>query len=333
MNLNNKNILITGGTGSFGKSCINFIVKNFNPKKLAILSRDELKQFELSEDPILKKIKYLRFFLGDIRDKDRLEMAFKNIDLVIHAAALKQVPAAEYNPMEFVKTNIIGAENIIYASIANNVKKVVCLSTDKAVNPINLYGATKLASDKLFIAANNLSGKKTKFSVVRYGNVLGSRGSVIPFFKSFKSKNQKKIPITDFRMTRFFISLEDSVKFVLQSINLMDGGEIFIPKIPSVKITDLAKAIVPNCSFNLIGRRPGEKISEILLTKDEAINTIENKKCYIVTPQILENKKLKKYLIKNFKKVDKEFEYTSALNKELLSQHQIRNRCKKLGIL
>ena len=192
MNLNNKNILITGGTGSFGKSCINFIVKNFSPKKLAILSRDELKQFELSEDPILKKIKYLRFFLGDIRDKDRLEMAFKNVDLVIHAAALKQVPAAEYNPMEFVKTNIIGAENIIYASIANNVKKVICLSTDKAVNPINLYGATKLASDKLFIAANNLSGKKTKFSVVRYGNVLGSRGSVIPFFKSFKSKNQNK---------------------------------------------------------------------------------------------------------------------------------------------
>ena len=325
MNLNKKNILITGGTGSFGKMCVSYIIKKFKPKKLVIFSRDELKQFEMAESTELKDKKNLRFFLGDIRDKDRLDMAFKDIDYVIHAAALKQVPAAEYNPIEFVKTNIIGAQNIIFASINNKVKRVISLSTDKAANPINLYGATKLAADKLFTAANNLSKKNPIFSTVRYGNVLGSRGSVIPFFKSFKKK-RGQVPITDINMTRFFISLEDSVKFVLRSLEIMKGGEIFVPKIPSIKIIDLARAILPGREFRMIGIRPGEKISEVLITKDESRNLKEYNQYYVIESEIFKsNKKIQKKF--------KNFEYTSSTNKKFLNINEIKALCKKLNLI
>jgi len=328
MNLNKKNILITGGTGSFGKACVKYVLKNYKPKKLVIFSRDELKQFEMMQDLQYTKNmnSCLRFFLGDVRDKDRLDLAFKDIDYVIHAAALKQVPAAEYNPMEFVKTNIIGAENIIFAAINNKIKKVISLSTDKAANPINLYGATKLAADKLFNAANNLSKGKPIFSSVRYGNVLGSRGSVVPFFKSFRQNKNQSIPITNEDMTRFFISLEDSVKFVLNSLNLMQGGEIFVPKIPSVKIIDLAKAIVPGRKHKIIGVRPGEKISEILITKDESKNTLEFKNHYVINSEIFGNHKKNKYKLKDF-------EYNSSTNKIFLDEKKIRVLCEKLKLI
>ncbi len=328
MNFNKKNILITGGTGSFGKACVRYILKNYKPNKLVIFSRDELKQYEMQKDlqNSKAKISCLRFFLGDVRDKDRLDLALKDINYVIHAAALKQVPAAEYNPMEFVKTNIIGAENIIFACINNKVERVISLSTDKAANPINLYGATKLAADKLFIAANNLSRGKPIFSSVRYGNVLGSRGSVVPFFKSYRENTNEKIPITDINMTRFFISLEESVKFVLNSLNLMKGGEIFVPKIPSVKIVDLAKAIVPGRKHKIIGVRPGEKIAEILITKDESKNTLEFKNHYIVNSEIFGQFKKNKYKLKNF-------EYNSTNNKNFLNEKQIRKICENLKLI
>ncbi len=328
MNLNKKNILITGGTGSFGKACVKYILKNYKPNKLVVFSRDELKQFEMTEELQTAKNsnKCLRFFLGDVRDKDRLDMAFKDINYVIHAAALKQVPAAEYNPMEFVKTNIIGAENIIFAAINNKIEKVISLSTDKAANPTSLYGATKLAADKLFTAANNLSGGKPIFSTVRYGNVLGSRGSVVPFFKSFRKDKDQNIPITDSKMTRFFISVEESVKFVLKSLSLMKGGEIFVPKIPSVKITDLARAIVPGRKHKIIGARPGEKIAEILITEDESKNTEEFKDHYIINSEILGKLNKNKHKLKGF-------EYSSANNKFFLNEKKIRVLCEKLKLI
>ena len=328
MNLNKKNILITGGTGSFGKACVKYILKNYKPNKLVIFSRDELKQFEMAGELQIKKNSNscLRFFLGDVRDRDRLNMALKDMNYVIHAAALKQVPAAEYNPMEFIKTNILGAENIILAAINNKVEKVISLSTDKAANPINLYGATKLAADKLFNAANNLSGGKPIFSTVRYGNVLGSRGSVVPFFKSYRQNKNQSIPITDISMTRFFISLEDSVKFVLNSLNLMKGGEIFVPKIPSVKIIDLAKAIVPGRKHKIIGTRPGEKTSEILITKDESKNTLEFNNHYVINSEIFRKYNKNKYKLKDF-------EYNSSTNKNFLNEKQIRIVCEKLKLI
>ena len=326
MNLNKKNILITGGSGSFGKACVKYILKNYKPNRLVIFSRDELKQFEMAEELQPTKNKCLRFFLGDVRDKDRLDIAFKGIDYVIHAAALKQVPAAEYNPIEFIKTNIIGAQNVILTSINNKIKKVISLSTDKAANPINLYGATKLAADKLFNAANNLSAGRPIFSSVRYGNVLGSRGSVVPFFKSYIENKSDRIPITDINMTIFFISLEDSVRFVLNSLNLMKGGEIFVPKIPSVKIIDLAKAIVPGRKHKIIGVRPGEKIAEILITKDESKNTLEFKNYYIITSEIFGKH------LKNKNKL-KDFEYNSETNKIFLNEAQIRRLCVKLKLI
>tara|TARA_Y100000741_G_C18226799_1_gene548161 strand:- start:315 stop:1301 length:987 start_codon:yes stop_codon:yes gene_type:complete len=328
MNLNKKNILITGGTGSFGRACVKHILKNFKPNKLVIFSRDELKQFEMAQElqKTNSKNNCLRFFLGDVRDKDRLDLALKDINYVIHAAALKQVPAAEYNPMEFVKTNIIGAENIIFASINNKVERVISLSTDKAANPINLYGATKLAADKLFIAANNLSRGKPIFSSVRYGNVLGSRGSVVPFFKSYRENKSQSIPITDINMTRFFISLKDSVKFVLNSLNLMKGGEIFVPKIPSVKIVDLAKAIVPNRKHKIIGVRPGEKIAEVLITKDESKNTLEFTNHYVINSEIFGNHNKNKYKLKDF-------EYNSLMNKHFLNEKQIKKICENLKLI
>ncbi len=280
---NDKTILITGGTGSFGKKCTEIILKRYKPKKLIIFSRDELKQFEMAQTFSDKKYSCVRYFIGDVRDKERLYRAFQGVDYIIHAAALKQVPTAEYNPFEAVKTNIIGAENIINAAIDKGVKKIIALSTDKAANPINLYGATKLCSDKLFIAGNAYVGREDAvFSVVRYGNVVGSRGSVVPFF--LKQKETGVLTITDPRMTRFWITLEQGVDFVLSCLERMVGGELFVPKIPSMNIMDLAKAIAPECETKIIGIRPGEKLHEVMVPKDEARMTLDFGTHYVIQP-------------------------------------------------
>ena len=260
----NKIVLITGGTGSFGRAFVQLLLKERKPKKLIIFSRDEMKQYEMQS---IFSDTCVRYFIGDIRDADRLHRAFHGVDIVVHAAALKIVPTAEYNPFEVVKTNVIGAENIINMAIDNDVEKVIALSTDKAANPVNLYGATKLCAEKMCVAANNYSPFSTRFSVVRYGNVFGSRGSVVPFFK--ECRKTKVIPITDERMTRFWITLNQGAKFVLQCIDEMKGGEIFIPKLPSIRIVDLARAVCPTCKFKIVGRRPGEKVHETLVSKDE----------------------------------------------------------------
>ncbi|MFZ5632093.1 MAG: UDP-N-acetylglucosamine 4,6-dehydratase (inverting) [Bacillota bacterium] len=279
--LNGKSILVTGGTGSFGKKFIRYVLDNFNPRRIIVFSRDELKQFEMEREYSDER---LRFFIGDVRDKDRLYRAFAGVDYVVHAAALKQVPACEYNPFEAVKTNVLGAQNIIEAAIDCGIKRVVALSTDKAANPVNLYGATKLCSDKLFISGNSYAGSKdTRFCVVRYGNVVGSRGSVIPLFK--KMRETGVVTVTDPRMTRFWITLEQGVKFVLNSIERMQGGEIFVPKIPSMRITDLAEAVAPGCRHEYIGIRPGEKLHEVMIPEDDARNTIEMDRFYIIQPQ------------------------------------------------
>ena len=288
MDLNNKTILVTGGTGSFGKKFVDIVLNNYRPKKLIVFSRDELKQSEMQEQ--FKKYEaVMRYFIGDVRESERLYRAFHGVDIVIHAAALKQVPALEYNPFEAIKTNVIGAENIINASIDQGVDKVIALSTDKAANPISLYGATKLCSDKLFVRANSYTGKgKTKFSVVRYGNVMGSRGSVIPIF--LEQKKTGTLTITDKRMTRFWITLEQGVNFVIKCLGLMHGGEIFIPKIPSMKVVGLAKAMAPNCRIKIIGIRPGEKLHEAMILEDDARNTLEFKDHFIVYPALPKNK-------------------------------------------
>lgn len=278
--LDGKSVLVTGATGSFGKRFVKHVLEKHNPKRLVIFSRDELKQFEMQQQFQSPK---LRYFLGDVRDKQRLYRAFDGVQIVIHAAAMKQVPASEYNPMEAVKTNIIGAENVIDVCIDQEVERVIALSTDKAANPANLYGATKLCSDKLFIAANALSGRhRTHFSVVRYGNVIGSRGSVVPFF--LQRRKDGILPITDPRMTRFWITLSQGVKFVTDSLERMRGGEIFIPKIPSMNIMDVAKAVAPECSTRVIGIRPGEKLHEIMITQDDAIHTTEFDDHYVIQP-------------------------------------------------
>ena len=318
---NNKVVLITGGTGSFGQECTKYLLKNYSLKKIIIFSRDELKQYEMQ-----KKFKsgILRFFIGDIRDKSRLNSALREVDFVIHAAALKHVPAAEYNPIECVRTNIMGAENLINASIECNVKRVLALSTDKATNPVNLYGATKLCAEKLFVAANNMAGKsKTRFSVVRYGNVINSRGSVIPFFKNLVKENQV-LPVTDKEMTRFFISLENSVKFVIRCMKSMNKGEIFIPKLPSVKIVDLAKSLGKNVNIKIIGMRPGEKLHELLSSSEESRHMSEFKDFYQINPIIFNGNK------KNFKgkKVKLGFSYSSNRNKEFLNQNKIKKLLK-----
>lgn len=281
---NGKTILITGGTGSFGKKYTKTILERYSPKRLIIFSRDELKQFEMQQeynDPCM------RYFIGDVRDGERLVQAMVGVDYVIHAAALKQVPAAEYNPMECIKTNIYGAENVIKAALANNVKKIIALSTDKAANPINLYGATKLASDKLFVAANNnAGGKDTRFAVVRYGNVVGSRGSVVPFFKKMLENGSDYLPVTHEEMTRFWISLQQGVDFVLKNFERMQGGEIFVPKIPSVRIMDLAEAYGHGVPVKIIGIRPGEKLHEIMCPADDSHLTLEFDEHYVITPSI-----------------------------------------------
>ncbi len=324
---NNKSILITGGTGSLGKAFVGHITKNYKPKRLIIFSRDELKQFEMSKIFSEKKFKFLRYFLGDVRDKQRVLEALKNVDILLHAAALKQVPTGEYNPIEMIKTNIYGAQNLIEASIHNNVKVNIALSTDKAANPINLYGATKLASDKLFISANNITGaNKNKFSVVRYGNVINSRGSVIPIFKEFAEK-KNYIPITDKSMTRFWISLDQGVKFIIKCFNRMQGGEIFIPKIPSIKIIDMAMSLHPNIKIKLIGIRPGEKLHEVMCPKDDSHLTLEFKDHFIIKPSISFTRNIdysKNLLGEKGIKVKKDFEYNSLTNKNFLSKNNIR---------
>lgn len=326
---NSKNILITGGTGSFGVSLIKKLVKSYKPRRIIIYSRDELKQFELSNQLKNLKTKSLRFLIGDVRDKERLNLALNGVDYVFHAAALKQVPAAEYNPMECIKTNIIGANNIIECAINNNVKKVIALSTDKAANPINLYGASKLASDKLFVAANNLVGSsELRFSVVRYGNVVGSRGSVVHEFNKKINNGDKFLPITHKDMTRFWITLDQGIDFSIQSMKLMSGGEIFVPKLPSIKVTDLAISFRENIKFKFIGIRPGEKIHEIMCPSDDSHRTIEFKKYFIITPTILMRMKLEDYIISKDREKGKivkpGYEYNSGNNPEFLSIKEIK---------
>lgn len=283
--LNGKTVLITGGTGSFGRRFVETVLRNYSPKRLIVFSRDELKQSEMQIQFGEKDYPNIRYFIGDVRDRDRLYRAFDGVDIVVHAAALKQVPAAEYNPIEAIRTNVLGAANVIDAAIDREVGKVIALSTDKAASPINLYGATKLCSDKLFVAANSYSGThETRFSVVRYGNVVGSRGSVVPLFQQCRKTG--KLPITDPRMTRFWITLERGVQFVLQSIEEMRGGEIFVPKIPSMKLVDLARVIGPECEMEIVGRRPGEKLHEVMVTEDDAQNTVEYDEFYTILPAI-----------------------------------------------
>lgn len=317
---NKKNILITGGTGSFGKKYTQILLSKFQPNKIIIFSRDELKQYEMAQE---FNHSCMRYFIGDVRDESRLIEAMDGVDFVIHAAALKHVPVAEYNPMECIKTNINGAENVIKAAIKNSVEKVIALSTDKAANPINLYGATKLASDKLFVAANNMVGtKKTRFSVVRYGNVIGSRGSVVPFFQKLIARGATELPITDENMTRFLITLEDGVNFVLKNFARMHGGEIFVPKIPSMKITDLAKAMAPHLTHKIVGIRPGEKLHEIMCPADDSHLTLEFHDHYVIKPTI-QFSSIADFSTNNLQEkgvaVAQGFEYNSGNNVEWLS--------------
>jgi len=323
--LKNSSILITGGTGSFGHSFVPLTLKKYNPKRLVIFSRDEMKQWEMQK--IFKDDPRVRFFIGDVRDKNRLHRALHGVDFVVHAAATKIVPTAEYNPFECIKTNINGAMNIIDASIDQKVKRVVALSTDKASSPINLYGATKLASDKLFVASNSsyAGGHKTCFSVVRYGNVMGSRGSVIPFFLSLKDQNE--LPITDERMTRFMISLDQSVKFVWQAFKNMVGGEIYVKKIPSMKVTDIAKVIAPKARLKIIGIRPGEKLHEQMISSDDSYSTYEYLNYYKILPKIHEWGK-DNLRIKNGKKVSENFDYSSNNNKEWMTKIDLQKWIK-----
>ena len=322
------NVLITGGTGSFGKQFLKSVLESAErPERVVVLSRDELKQWELRQRYPEEMYPELRFFLGDVRDRERMKRAFEGISTVVHAAALKQVPAAEYNPMEFINTNVLGAENVVQACLDNEVKNVVALSTDKAAAPINLYGATKLCSDKLFIAANNIRGnRELRFSVVRYGNVMGSRGSVIPYF--IKMAKRGELPITHEEMTRFNITLEEGVSMVQWAIENAEGGEVFIPKIPSYRITDLAEAIGPSCTKTIVGLRPGEKIHEEMITASDSPTTIDIGDYYAITPAGYQSKALSKHNgYKGY--VDKGFTYNSGTNSEFLSVQQIRRLIKE----
>lgn len=332
----NKTILITGGTGSFGKAFIGELLGKYDFKKIVVLSRDEFKQDLMKKEFLLKygkeAMEKIRFFIGDIRDKERLNRAFKNIDIVIHAAAMKQVPACEYNPSEAIKTNINGAMNIIDAALDMGVEKVVALSTDKAVNPINLYGGSKLVSDKLFIAANAYSGNHgTKFSVVRYGNVSGSRGSVIPFFRDLIRAGAKELPVTDRRMTRFWMTLDKAVDLVLMAISKMRGGETFVYKNPSYHVVDICKAMDPEASMKIIGIREGEKIHEVMITKDDSRNTYDYGEYYIIYPHF-EWFDFKNYFIPGGKKIEEGFEYHSGNNEDWLNVEDIQRLLKKYNL-
>ncbi|MGI6784701.1 MAG: UDP-N-acetylglucosamine 4,6-dehydratase (inverting) [Aminivibrio sp.] len=330
---NDKSVLITGGTGSFGKHCVKLLLNRYSPKKIIIYSRDELKQFEMEQ---LFNAEPMRYFIGDVRDEERLSVAMRGVDYVIHAAALKQVPAAEYNPMECIKTNIMGAQNVINAAIKNQVIKVLALSTDKAANPINLYGATKLCSDKLFIAANNVAGgHPTRFSVVRYGNVVGSRGSVIPYFKKLLNDGVAELPVTDERMTRFVITLTQGVDFVLKAFRRMKFGELFVPKIPSVRIIDLAEAMAPDLPIRIVGIRPGEKLHEVMCPSDDASHTVEYDDHFVITPSINFLSPVD-YSSNNLGEkgipVCDEFEYSSGTNPHFLSVADIRKLLKEADV-
>lgn len=328
--LNNKTILITGGTGSFGKCFTKYVLEHYNPRKIIIYSRDEFKQFIMAND-FKEYADKLRFFIGDVRDRERLERAFEGVDYVIHAAAMKQVPTCEYNPNEAIKTNINGAQNIIDAALDRGVRKVVALSTDKAVNPVNLYGGTKLVSDKLFIAANAYAGHKDiSFSIVRYGNVAGSRGSVIPFFHKMIQAGGTDLPITDYRMTRFWISLTQGVELVIKALEEAKGGETFISKIPSFKITDLAEAMLPGCNKPEVGIREGEKLHEIMVTVEDSATTYEYDKHFIVYPQMVWSDSKRPQ--PTGKKVETGFAYTSGENTEWLTVEQIRELLKNVDL-
>jgi UDP-N-acetylglucosamine 4,6-dehydratase len=324
--LDGKSVLVTGATGSFGKRFIRTVLAKHKPDRLVVFSRDELKQFEMQQH---LQAPNLRYFLGDVRDKERLYRAFDGVDIVIHAAAMKQVPASEYNPMEAIKTNVIGAENVINVCIDQEVKHVIALSTDKAANPANLYGATKLCADKLFVAANALSGwHRTHFSVVRYGNVIGSRGSVIPFFMQRRASGV--LPITDPRMTRFWITLEEGIDFVLKSLERMHGGEIFVPKIPSMKVTDVAKVVAPECRTEVIGIRPGEKLHEVMITEDSAYQTLEFPDHYVVEPIGGVWWDSAKYVTETGgKRVPANFEYSSDKNPQWMTPDELGEILKR----
>lgn len=324
--LDGRSILITGGTGSFGRQFIESVLKTHKPRRLVVFSRDELKQYEMMMGGLSQEAyPCLRYFIGDVRDSDRLEMAMRDIEIVIHAAALKQVPTAEYNPFECIRTNVYGAENVVRAAIVNNVEKVVALSTDKAANPINLYGASKLASDKIFVAGNNLSGRGiTRFSVVRYGNVVGSRGSVIPYFKKLIAEGATQLPITHPDMTRFFITLDQGVDFVLSALDSMRGGEIFVPKIPSARIVDLARAMSPDLPHRDVGIRPGEKLHEVMITEDDARSTLELDAAFVIEP-VFHWWSRQSYMEDHDAKPALDgFRYASDTNPQLISDNELR---------
>lgn len=331
-NLDGKSILITGGTGSFGKAFVRTVLQRYKPSRLVIFSRDELKQYEMNQELNDQEHPCLRYFIGDVRDQARLEMAMAGIDYIVHAAALKHVPIAEYNPFECVQTNIIGAENVVRAALNKGVKKIVALSTDKAANPINLYGASKLASDKIFIAANNISGASgLRISVVRYGNVMGSRGSVLPFFRKLVASKADRIPITHPEMTRFWITLEQGINMVLSSFDLMKGGEIFVPKIPSMKVVDLANAIAPGIPHEIVGIRPGEKLHEVMVTSDDARMTVDLGDRYAILP-VFRFWAKEEDAFAGVKRVADDFSYSSDINDEWLDEAGFNELVARTGI-
>jgi UDP-N-acetylglucosamine 4,6-dehydratase/5-epimerase len=335
---NNKSVLITGGSGSFGHQYIRTLLNEYSLNRLIVYSRDELKQYDMAQLFPHDKYDCMRYFIGDVRDKERLSRAMRGVDFVIHAAALKHVPVAEYNPMECIKTNIHGSENVIQAAIENEVEKVIALSTDKAANPINLYGATKLASDKLFVAANNIAGgHKTRFAVVRYGNVVASRGSVVPLFSKLIKEGASFIPITDARMTRFWITLEDGVRFVLKNFERMQGGEIFVPKIPSVRIVDLATAMAPDLEQRIVGIRPGEKIHEVMCPKDDSHLTLEFRDHFVIKPTILfthtDHDFSTNRLDEVSSAVEQGFEYNSGSNEHFLTTEEVVRINQSIGLM
>jgi UDP-N-acetylglucosamine 4,6-dehydratase len=326
MDLNDRSVLVTGGTGSFGRRFVAHVLDTYKPRRLVVFSRDELKQFEMEQDFPVSRHPQLRYFIGDVRDAARLESAMRDIEIVVHAAAMKQVTTAEYNPFECVRTNIHGAENVVNAAIRASVERVIALSTDKAANPINLYGATKLASDKIFIAANNMSGQGgPRFSVVRYGNVLGSRGSVVPFYQRLIAEGKTSLPVTDERMTRFWITIDQGVKFVLDNLARMSGGEIFVPKLPSMKIVDLARALLPGCDIEAIGIRAGEKLHEVMVPLDDSRTTLDLGDFFVIEPAFHQWSRENYLEIHGGTPVPEDFEYSSATNDDWLTAKSLRS--------